>query len=171
MKLYEISIEAAAIEQLLTDAEGELTPELEQHITEFLRGGKEKLEHAACVLQSLAVQAEACRAESVRLDNRRRALERNSERLKSLMLIALDAAFGGKIKTAMFTIWGQTSAGSATFALAEGKELRDVPDWYVKFEAPHLDMGALWEAWRHKQELPKEVVVTELEGKRSLRIR
>ncbi len=121
MKLYEISIEAAAIEQLLTDAEGELTPELEQHITEFLRGGKEKLEHAACVLQSLAVQAEACRAESVRLDNRRRALERNSERLKSLMLIALDAAFGGKIKTAMFTIWGQTSAGSATFALAKAK--------------------------------------------------
>jgi hypothetical protein len=171
MKLYEIPIEAAQIEILLTESEGELTPEIEARISEFLAGGEQKLENAACVVKSLDAQAEACKVESKRLAARQHALENNCDRLKALMLMAVDAAFKGKLKTPLFTIWGQTSAGSATFALAQGKELRDLPDAFVKFEAPTLDTGALWQAWRNHQELPSDVVVTELEGKRSLRIR
>lgn len=171
MKLYELPIEAARIEMLLTESEGELTPEIEAIIEDFLAGGEQKLENAACVVRSLDAQAEACKAESDRLKARQKSLEANRDRLKGLMLVAVDSAFKGKVKTPLFTIYSQQSPSSATFELAEGKNLTELPDAFVKIEAPTLDTGALWDAWRHKQALPPEVVVTEVPGKRSLRIR
>ena len=70
MKLYDLPAEAQAIEMLLTDSEGEITPEIEQRMKEFVEGGKEKLENAAMVLRSLKAQSDACEAEAKRLKAR-----------------------------------------------------------------------------------------------------
>lgn len=156
---------------LLTEAEGELTPELEQRLTEFLAGGTQKLENAAAVLRSLQVQSDACKAESARLKGHHDSLESNIERLKALMLVAVDGAFKGKLKTPMFTIYGQNSAGTASFELVPDADLMKLPDSFIKCEAPTLDTGALWQAWKRKEALPAEVKVTEIAGKRSLRVR
>ena len=170
MKLYQLPAEAAQIEMLLTESEGELTPELEQRLKEFIEGGKDKLESSACVVKSLQAQAEACKNEAARLTSRRKSLEDNADRLKGLMLMAVDSAFHGKVKTDLFTIWGHDSPPSATFELAPDAELMRLPDDFIKIEAPTLNTGALWDAWKHKQALPPEVVVTEVPGKRSLRM-
>src|SRR5579863_4580877 len=98
MRLYDIPVEAEEIERLLTESEGELTPEIEEKIKAFVEGGKEKLEHAACVVKSLTAQAQACKEEADRLSNRRKAIEANIDRLKGLMLVAVDAGFNGKLK-------------------------------------------------------------------------
>ena len=171
MKLYELSAEAERLAMLLEQSEGELSPELEVEWNAFLAGGKEKLESAACILRSLQAQADACKAESTRLKARSASMEANADRLKTLMLAAVDGAFNGKLKTDLWTIYGQNSPPSATFELAADADLMRLPDEFVKIEAPRLDTGALWEAWRHKQVLPDSVVVTEIPGKRSLRVR
>jgi len=53
MKLYEIPLEANEIEAQLYDNVGELTPELEGRIRAFLCQGKDKIESAAIVVNSL----------------------------------------------------------------------------------------------------------------------
>lgn len=171
MKLYDLPAEAAQLEMLLTEAEGELTPELEQRLTEFLAGGTQKLENAAAVLRSLKAQSDACDAESKRLRARSASLEANADRLKTLMLAAVDGAFQGKLKTPLFTIWGQDSPGTASFELVPDADLMKLPDSFIKCEAPTLDTGALWQAWKRKEALPVEVKVTEIAGKRTLRVR
>ena len=98
MKLYDISAEAQAIEMLLTDSDGELTPEIEQRMKEFVEGGKEKLENAACVVRSLKAQSDACEAEAKRLKARSASLEANSDRLKALMAVAVMLGSGGGSK-------------------------------------------------------------------------
>ena len=171
MKLYDLPAEASQLEMLLTEAEGELTPELEKRLNDFLQGGTEKIENAACVVRSLQAQSDACNSEAKRLKVRSASLDANSDRLKALMLSAVDGAFKGKVKTALFTIWGQDSPGSATFELAPDADLMRLPDDFVKIEAPTLDTGALYQAWKQHKEIPPEVVVTEIPGKRSLRMR
>ncbi len=171
MKLYDLPAEAAQLEMLLTESEGELTPELEQRLKEFIDGGKEKLENAAMVVKSLKAQSDACDAEAKRLKARSASLEANADRLKGLMLVAVDSAFKGKVKTDLFTIWGQDSAGTATFELAPDADLMRLPDAFIKIEAPTLDTGELYDAWKRHQPLPPEVVVTEVPGERSLRMR
>jgi len=45
--LYEIAVEGDAVERLLLESEGELTPELEDRLDHLLRCGKDKLDNAA----------------------------------------------------------------------------------------------------------------------------
>ena len=60
MKLYDIPLEANEIEEKLHENIGELTPELEQRILAFLAQGKDKIESAAIVVNSLEEDAEIC---------------------------------------------------------------------------------------------------------------
>ena len=60
MKLYDLPAEAQAIEMLLTDSEGEITPEIEQRMKEFVEGGTDKLENAQLwCFRSLMAQSDA----------------------------------------------------------------------------------------------------------------
>jgi len=70
MKLYDIPLEANEIEAQLYDNVGELTPELEGRIRAFLCQGKDKIESAAIVVNSLEEDAEICQAEAKRLIER-----------------------------------------------------------------------------------------------------
>ena len=87
------------------------------------------------------------------------------------MAVAVDAGFKGKVKTSLFTIYTQQNPTTATFQLAPDADLLKLPDDLVKYEAPKLDTGTLYDKWRTKQEIPKEIVITETPGKRSLRLR
>lgn len=171
MHLYEIGIEAQQIEWLLSEADGEISPELDARMADFLAGGVEKIENAACVVKSLEAEAATLKQQEARMKKRRDSIEANIERLKALMLVAVDAGFKGKLKTSLFSIWGQTSAKTAKFSVAPEVDLLRLPDQFIKIEPPVLATGALLDAWRSKQELPPEIVVQEIEGTRGLRIR
>lgn len=174
MKLYEIPIEATAIEQELADTYGEITPEIEELIARFLREGKQKIEAAAVVVRSLESDAEICRDEAKRLTERASGLEKGSDRLKGMILCAVDAGFGGKVKTERFTIWGQTSAASVSFDLAPGADpylLSAQESWCIRMRDPELDKSALKEAHKSGKAIPEGIVVAEHEGTRFLRIK
>lgn len=171
MKLYEIPIEANEIEAVLADTYGELTPGTEQRIADFLRDGKEKVEAAAIVTLSLEDDAEVCRQEAERLLKRAAGLENGARHLKGLILFAVDEGFGGKIKTAKFTIWGQSSAATVSFELPPGADIHNVPLEFLRMSDPELDKKALKAALEAELPIPEIVVVAEKPGSRYLRIK
>lgn len=170
MKLYEIPMEFAVLEQALIENSGELTPELEKQLDEFLRAGKDKIEGAAMVLRGLELEADACVAEAARLSERSDSLQKNAERLRKLVLAAIDGGFSGKVKTSLFTIWGQTSAPTVSFDLAPGTDLSSLPEQFVRTKR-ELAKDALKEARKRGESLPDEVIVSEIPGTRFLRVK
>jgi hypothetical protein len=173
MKLYDIPFEAAQIEQQLIDCEGELTPELEKQIDEFLKTGKDKVEAAAMVVRTLEMEAEACKTETKRLQERCSSLNRNADRLKGLVLMALDSAFGGKVKTPLFTIWGQTSAPTISVEFTpdcEVEEFAKSNPWAVK-QVIELKKREVVDSIKAGNEVPPGVMYSENPGTRYLRIK
>lgn len=171
MKLYEIPIEANEIEALLAENYGELTLEIEQRIAAFLREGKDKIEAAAIVAKSLESDGDVCRQEAERLLARASGLDKAAERLKGLILFAVDEGFGGKVKTPKFTIWSQTSAATVCFELPPGADIHNVPLHFLRMGDPELDKQALKAALEAEIEIPEQIIVTEKPGTRYLRIR
>jgi Siphovirus Gp157 len=170
LKLYEIPLEFAVLETALVESDGELTPELEKQLDEFLRSGKDKLEGGAMVMRGLEMEAAACRTEALRLAQRADSIDKNVGRLKGLILYALDGAFGGKVKTALFTIWGQTSAVVMNLDLAPGVELTDLPENFVRTKR-ELAKDAVKEAIKKGEPIPDEIIVSEVPGTRFLRVK
>jgi Siphovirus Gp157 len=170
LKLYDIPAEFSMLETALIENDGELTPELEKQLDDFLRTGKDKLEGGAMVMRGLEMEAEACRAEAERLSERAASIDNNVSRLKKLILYALDGAFGGKVKTALFTIWGQTSGGIMNFDLSPGTELTELPAEFVRIEYS-LRKDAMKEALKAGKQLPEQIIVSQLPGTRFLRVK
>lgn len=174
MKLYDLPTEANAIEEALFENLGELTPELEQRIGAFLAGGKDKIESAAIVIGSLEEDASICQQEAKRLIERAAQLNQNADRLRGMVLCAVDLAFGGKVKTARYSIWGQTSGAVTQFELQAGADiyllLSKRPD-LVRAPDPELNKTALKETVKAGGELPEEIAVRTIPGTRFLRIK
>src|ERR1039458_2184301 len=167
MKLYEIPTEFAVLETALIERDGELTPELEKQLDDFLRAGKDKLEAGAMVMRGLEMESEACRGEAKRLTERAVSLDNNVGRLKKLILYALDGAFRGKAKTALLTIWGQTSSTVTNLDLAPGADLADLPETFVRITRS-LAKDAVKDALKKGETIPDEIIVSEVQGTRFL---
>ena len=119
MTLYDLTIEGLQIADMLTENEGELTPELEARLDALMQAGPERLEAAAMVVRNIEADALVCKAEADRLAERALSYEKNAKRLKDRIAIALDAAFNGKVKTAKFTLWTQQAQESMSIELSE----------------------------------------------------
>lgn len=169
MHLYQIPLEWAAIQQELEMADGELTPELETRLEALLAGGADKIEAAACALQSLQRDAAACAAEAARLRARMQALENNAANLRQLMLQAVEA-LGGKVKTTLFTIWAQRGASVPVIRLTDGYHASDF-DWRLcRRTEPQLDREAVLRLHKAGQ-LPQGIEVEMREGTKFLRVK
>jgi hypothetical protein len=70
LRLYEMPILLAGIEQDLAESAGELTPEIEARIENFAREGAEKLEAVQKWRRNLEAQATAAGDEAQRLHDR-----------------------------------------------------------------------------------------------------
>ena len=174
MKLYDIPVEANAIEEQLFENIGELTPELEQRIKDFLAQGKDKLEAAAVVIYSLEEDASICQSEAKRLIERAAQLNQSVDRLRGMVLCAVDLGFGGKVKTPKFTIWGQTSAPVTQFELKAGADIYQIMAAHpelIRAPDPELNKSALKETVKAGGAIPAEIAVVKLEGTRFLRIK
>lgn len=173
MTLYDISLEGLVIADILEANEGELTPELEERLNRLMQEGPDRIEAAAMVVRTIEANALACKAEAQRLAERAKGFENNVQRLKDRMTIALDCAFGGKVKTARFTIWTQKSADTTAFDLREEFTLEmlkeDNPELVrTKLE---LDKQACKRILEEAGELPESIFVDHSEGKRYARIK
>jgi hypothetical protein len=166
MQLYDIAQEGLVIGDLLTESEGELTPELEKRLDDLLRAGTDKLEAAERVCRNLDANAKACAEEGKRLMERAKSFERQRKSLRARMAAALECAFGGKIKTPLFTIWCQRSAATMRVVLSAGVSMDELrarrPDL---FKVEYIFDEATVKA-EHVQDhqLPAEITVEDVPG-------
>lgn len=173
MSLYQLTMEGEAILEMLQATDGELTPDLEAQFDEFLRAGKEKMNAAACVVRNLEANATVCKTEGDRLYDRAAMFMREADALKARMLAAVDAAFDGKVKTPLFTIWGQTSAPTISFEIAADADLAKLAESDPDLVRSKLELNKQRCIELHKggDALPREVAVMEKPGTRYLRIK
>jgi superfamily I DNA and/or RNA helicase len=173
MKLYDIPAQIDDFERLLEDGGGELTPELEQRWTDFIKGSREKIEAGAMVVKNLEAQEKACAEEAKRLYAKQKQHERNTQRLKDLMVYAVDA-LGGKVKTPLFSIWCQNSAPQIKVELKEGSDLVEIgkthPELVRVKREPNLENIKLLAATDPKA-VPEQFIVSHSAGTRYLRIK
>jgi Siphovirus Gp157 len=171
--LYDLTLEGVQISDILADNEGELTPELEARLDALMLEGAQSMEAAAMVVKQLEGNATACEEEAKRLRDRAKAFSENADRLKKRMTVALDAAFNGKIKTPLFTIWAQSTAATTLVDLASGY----TPEM-LQAEYPHLvrvkievDRPKILSAWKAGEPLPETIFFQENAGTRYCRIK
>ncbi len=173
ISLYDLSVTGLEIEEYLRANGGELTPEFECWLDDFLGKGTDKLEGAAMVVRSLEASGDACGAEAERLTKRAAEFKAQAEGLKARMLGAVDSAFGGKVKTSYFTIWGQTSGETIAFEVSPDADLAQVQKVYpevvrTKYE---LDKQTLKSMRSQGHPIPEAISVTQKPGTRYLRIK
>jgi Siphovirus Gp157 len=173
MTLYSLSEEGIQISDILTENEGELTPELEARLDALMLSGQESMEAAAMVVKQLEGSATACEEESKRLRERAKAFSDNAQRLKDRMVVALDSAFNGKIKTPLFTIWAQSTAPTVVVDLAPGYTAEMLHDEHPKLVRVkmEIDRPAVLAAWKAGEELPETIFFGENPGTRYCRIK
>ncbi|HLW51248.1 MAG TPA: siphovirus Gp157 family protein [Candidatus Angelobacter sp.] len=132
LRLYDIPAEVDFFEQELIHSGGELTPELEERWKTFVKAGRDKIEGACMVVKNLEAIADVSGEESKRLYDRAHQFQKNAKRLKDLMVYAVDA-FGGKVKTMLFTVWTQNAANRTSAELRDGTDLVAIEKTHPQF--------------------------------------
>lgn len=179
MRVYEIpfEIESAFLiyESLLTESQGEVTPEVEEaerNLKSILEQGADKIEAAACVIRNLESEEIALKAEAARLMARGSSAGNNASRLKAIIGSALPA-LGGKVKTPKFTVYSQKNPTSYELTVAPDVDLFLVAKAFpelVKVTA-EPSKRTLTEAYKQGVPLPIGFTVTEKPETFSTRIK
>lgn len=126
MKLYELENDYMALMQAIED--GEIPEEAVADTLEAITGEIEvKADNIACLLKNLKAEAEAIRAEELRLAERRKAKENTHERLKEYLSDVLQRTGIDKVETARNKI---------TFRKSESVE---VDETFIAWATEHRD--------------------------------
>ena len=161
MRLYEIPFALRnALDQIEVDEEtGEI------HGTDNLDAiegeAAQKIENAGLYVRELNAEVAALKVEADRLTDRRRSLEKKAERIKALMLPAVES-IGGKVKGSMLTV----SIGTTKSVELDENALELLPDDFVRVKR-EADKTALAAALKAGTDLPGAHLVE----KRSIRMR
>jgi hypothetical protein len=179
MKVYEIPFEIEAAfaiyENLLTESQGEVTPEVEAaelNLKTILEQGSDKIEAAACVIRNLESEEIALKAEAARLMARGSSAGANAARLKAVIGMALPA-LGGKVKTPKFTVYTQKNPTSYDLTVAPDVDLAasavQFPELFKVIVEPRK--STLTDAYKQGVPLPTGFVITEKPETYSTRIK
>ena len=104
MTLYERTAALLALDAIIEDAGGEITPDQEAQLAELTGSVTEKAEAVAAKRVELAATATACDEEVERLGRRAKAMRRRAEWLDGYLLAQLTMAGIPKVDGKRFTI-------------------------------------------------------------------
>lgn len=172
-KLLEIGEAGIRMQDLLYEAEGELTPELETALDSLLSDGKDALDSADWVLRRMDADEEYLKAEAKRLSERAKSISTQRENLRIRMGFVIDATFSGKVKTDKNTLWMQSSPDTLAVELAADADLQQIAKTDSEFVKTSyaLDNTAVKNRYLAGEPIPNAITVTPQPGKRSLRMR
>ena len=163
MKLYELSHEYQDIEDKLATVDN---AEDAQSVTAMLDGVtaaiEDKLLAIARVVKNLDAEAEAIKAEQLRLEERRSALVNNVRRLKDYAQQHMEQSGIDRAKDDLFTVALQNSPPSVQ---VDNESV--IPKDYWRYPAPSVDKRSILDALKSGEEIPG----VSLRQSRSLRIR
>jgi Siphovirus Gp157 len=161
VKLYDIPIEFDKLSQILLETGGELTPEIKQSWKDLEVNSTEKVGAAACVLQSMKADSAALQAEIERLQSRKEANDNAQERLRAMLLPAVQA-LGGKVKTPEFTL-SVVNKKNTVVTLKPTVDIWELPTSYYRVRDPDLNKADIKKLVADGQPIHEGVDVTETE--------
>ena len=137
MKLYELTADVMTLQDML---ENEV--EDEQMLLDTLEGVQYeyeyKLEQYAKVIRNLEADANAYKLEANRLNERRRVIENNIDRLKNHMFESMKATGINKVKGTLLNVSIQKNGGKLPVIV--DCDVKDLPESVVKVvESPDLE--------------------------------
>ena len=137
MKLYELTADVMTLQEML---ENEV--EEEQMLLDTLEGVQYeyeyKLEQYAKVIRNLEADANAYKLEANRLNERRRVIENNIDRLKNHMFESMKATGINKVKGTLLNVSIQKNGGKLPVIV--DCDVKDLPESVVKVvESPDLE--------------------------------
>lgn len=103
MRLYELPAEVRRIDDLLTESEGEITPEIEAALAAMEIEKADKVDAIGALIAEAKRESDAVSAEATRLAERSGRLCRRAENLKAYLHRNMDAMGETKIKGRLFT--------------------------------------------------------------------
>jgi hypothetical protein len=171
--LIEIGEAGLRLQEILYEAEGELTPDTEALLDSILADGKEALDGAAWVLRAMEADADFLKSEAKRFTDRAKSIEAQRENLRARMGFLIDSTFSGKVKTEKNTLWMQSSPDTLQVELAPDADLHKIAADNSEFVKTTLalDNTAVKNRYLAGDVIPSAITVTPQPGKRSLRMR
>lgn len=157
LKLYDLPIAWANLQDALEASGGELTPEIQALWDQIQDEGSTKVDSAACVLRHLKAQEEALGTEIDRLQARKSACTNATERLRAMMLPAVEV-LGGKVKTERFTVYTTTRKGYA-IELAPGHDVWELDQRFYRTREPELSKTEIKKALDAGEAVPDALTV------------
>jgi hypothetical protein len=134
--IYEISEDMAALDALLAETGGEITPEAEAAFNAFeaeLAANLHAKTDAYCALiAEIDARAAARKAEAKRLADRAKTDERTSDALRERLRFVWETRRLGKVETDRFTVSLAKNGGKAPLDVRCGVD--ELPAWAVKRE-------------------------------------
>ena len=134
--IYEISEDMAALDALLAETGGEITPEAEAAFNAFeaeLAANLHAKTDAYCALiAEIDARAAARKAEAKRLADRAKADERTSDALRERLRFVWETRRLGKVETDRFTVSLARNGGKAPLDIRCGVD--ELPAWAIKRE-------------------------------------
>jgi hypothetical protein len=134
--IYQISDDMAALDALLAETGGEITPEAEAAFNQFeaeLAANLHNKTDAYCaLLAEIDARAAARKAEAKRLADRAKADERTADALRERLRFVWEQRKLGKVETDRFTVSLAKNGGKQPLDIRCGVE--DLPSWAVKSE-------------------------------------
>ena len=134
--IYEISDDMAALDALLAETGGEITPEAEaafdQFEAELSANLTTKVDGYCALIAEIDARAAARKAEAKRLADRAKADERTADALRERLRFVWEQRKLGKVETDRFTVSLSKNGGKQPLDIRCGVE--DLPSWAVKTE-------------------------------------
>ena len=134
--IYQISDDMAALDALLAETGGEITPEAEAAFNQFeaelaanLTG---KVDAYCALIAEIDARAAARKAEAKRLADRAKTDERTADALRERLRFVWEQRRLGKVETDRFTVSLAKNGGKAPLDIRCGVE--DLPSWAVRTE-------------------------------------
>lgn len=154
--LYEISAELEKAWNSAIDPDtGEIINEdALQELEQLGMQREEKLENLALFYKNLSAEAEALKAEKMRLAARQAAAEKKAEGIKKYITESMDSAGGEKIKTSKVAIGWRKSESVQINAGAF------LPDEYLTYKEPEPNKAAIKKALKAGTSIDGATLVT-----------
>jgi hypothetical protein len=145
MNLYELTANAAYLQQLLED--GDIDEQTFNDSLESLMID-DKVENICKVIRNLEVQAAAFKEEADRLAKKKKTVENGVDRLKESLVNLLQTTKAKKITAGLFTVsLGSTKA-------VEVMDETALPDCYLTPQPPKVDKTGIGAALKAGEEVP-----------------
>ena len=160
MTLYEIDSNIAALLTRIDPDTGEIPDEVLQSLDQLEMDRKAKIAAVVAVIRNNAAQADIIGGEIERLKKMRAACTGTVDRLKDYVADSLRNHGERSIDCGSLGKPRLQRNGSPSISLAVGADLHELPARFRRIKL-ELDAGAIQQAFKLGEELPKEIIVVQ----------